>query len=59
MNDARYVAKHSYSKDKGDRFCRKPIGFVSLKTHNQGNKLPFSGLQTVRKVEVVCDITYL
>jgi len=32
---------------------------VSLKRDNQGNKWPFSGLQTVRNVKVVCDITFV
>ena len=32
---------------------------VSLKRDNQGNKWPFSGLQTVRNVKVACDMTYV
>ena len=32
---------------------------VSLKRDNQGKKWPFSGLQTVRNVKVVCDMTYV
>jgi hypothetical protein len=37
----------------------KPMEIVSLKGDNQGNKWPFSGLQTVRNVKVVCDITFV